>query len=256
MGGQVEPVLQRHEVAPSEAGAPSQAPVPADATVMPLDAARSPARGAAAPRPAGCGRCCRCRRRARAFTEQASRPRGAARRAGSRPPRTRRGQRPGAVHHCRRRHVAQHAAVEHQQLAPRHRVAERARRSRRRPARAAARPVGGRGGERRRPCARSASAISAMRGVPHRDSPSARAARRRQPPLAARQHQRQRPGPERVGQRARRRVEDEPLRLGHRVGSTPAAGTACRGGRPLSRASARSAVAVGAEPRPYTVSVG
>ena len=150
------------------------------------------------------------------YPHGASRP--AARRSSARgmaPSRISRGIGAGAVDQCGRRHVAEHAAVEHQQLAC---VDLRAETSRERvgaraggwPGRLAEVEVSG------RPMRRDQPRDPAMRGVPHGDAALAAPQLVRQLPLAARQHQGQRPGPERVGQRARRRGEHQPPRLGHR----------------------------------------
>ncbi len=134
VAAQVEPVLQTDQVGALRHRRPSHAPVPGGATPSPGRCRARRARAAAAPRPSGCGRCSRCRRRGCACQNSsgvvhgASAPGGAPQlrardRALAHQPR----HRAGAVHQCRRRDVAQHAAVEHQQLALRSIAAAKAR---------------------------------------------------------------------------------------------------------------------------------
>ena len=243
MRREVEAVLQRHEVAAlRRRRARPRRRCPADATVIAVDPPLRQRGGAAAPPPAGCGRCCRCRRT------------GHSRRAAS----------PAHARAARRAEWRRHgSSAAPAPCSPPGSTAARCRGRRRRAP--AARPRSSASRERSRRCHRRPGAGRwpgrlaevDVSGVTHQaddrapppgatcGAPRCRP-RRRAAPAAA--------GPRRRAARAsagRARsasamaraaaLNVSPYSSAMRAARRRAAGTACRGGRPLSRARLASA---------------
>ena len=171
MAGEIEAPFERHEVGAFG----GRRPVPG-ARCRPTRPSmssnpRSTRRGAAAPRPAGCGRCSRCRRRESRFTARAVPAPARSSASEIAPERTTRGDGTGAIDHRRRWAIAEHATIQHEQPARSLTAAAKSRRM------ASAPGAGGlarqirRGGRQRLAQRRDEQRHPRMRCPAHRDAP-------------------------------------------------------------------------------------